>query len=95
MVEGVNVFPEGLRGMPARTDASKRLKKGAFTVTASEAAAANAQARGQATAFDMAHPALVRTFALDAGTTCNECRLEAVFVGLEAPVQDNPPYGLG
>jgi len=66
VVKGVDVFSERLRGMLASKDAWKRLKKGGFTVAASEAAAANAQAGRLPKAFAMAHPALIKPFALNA-----------------------------
>ena len=83
MVKGVDVFSERLRGMLASKDAWKRLKKGGFTVAASEAAAANAQAGGLPKAFAMAHPALIKTFALDASATTPSAGRRPFLWGLE------------
>ena len=83
MVKGVDVFSERLRGMLASKDAWKRLKKGGFTVAASEAAAANAQAGGLPKAFDMAHPALIKTFALNASATAPIAGRRPFLWGLE------------
>ena len=69
MVEGVDVFSEGLRRMFAWKDARELLEKGTFTVAASEAAAANAQAGGIPKALHMTNPPLISAFTLDAGTT--------------------------
>jgi len=46
VVKSVYVLPEGLGGMSSWEDAWELLKEGGFTVAASEAAAANAQAGG-------------------------------------------------
>ena len=83
MVKCVDVFSEGLRGMFARTDAWELLEKGTFTVAASEAAAANAQAGGMPKALQMANPALVSAFALDASTTAARTDWRPFFRGLK------------
>jgi hypothetical protein len=83
VVKGVDVFSERLRGMLARKDAWKRLNKGGFTVAASEAAAANAQAGGRPKAFDMAHPALIKPFALDASARAPSAGSRPFLWGLE------------
>jgi hypothetical protein len=69
--------------MLASKDAWKRLKKGSFTVAASEAATANAQARGLPKAFDMAHPALIKPFALDASARAPSAGSRPFLWGLE------------
>lgn len=68
VVECVDTFSEGLRGMFAQKDAWELLKKGTFTVAASEAAAANAQAGEMPETHHMANAALISTFTLNAGT---------------------------
>jgi hypothetical protein len=83
VVKGVDVFSERLRGMLARKDAWKRLNKGGFTVAASESAAANAQAGGLPKAFDMAHPALIKPFALDASARAPSADSRPFLWGLE------------
>ena len=83
MVKRVDVFSEGLRGMFARKDAWELLEKGTFTVEASEATAANAQAGGMPKALQMANPALVSAFALDAGTTAARTDWRPFFRGLK------------
>jgi hypothetical protein len=83
VVKGVDVFSERLRGMLASKDAWKRLDKGGFTVAASEAARANAQAGGLPKAFDMAHPALIKPFALDASASAPSAGSRPFLWGLE------------
>jgi hypothetical protein len=83
VVKGVDVFSERLRGMLASKDAWKRLDKGGFTVAASEAARANAQAGGLPKAFDMAHPALIKSFALDASASAPSAGSRPFLWGLE------------
>ena len=69
VVKSVDVLPERLGGMSSRKDAREWLEEGLFTVAASEAAAANAQAGGMPKALHMANPPLISAFTLDAGTT--------------------------
>jgi len=69
--------------MLASKDAWKRLKKGGFTVAASEAAAANAQAGRLPKAFAMAHPALIKPFALNASATAPSAGRRPFLWGLE------------
>jgi len=69
--------------MLASKDAWKRLDKGGFTVAASEAARANAQAGGLPKAFDMAHPALIKPFALDASASAPSAGSRPFLSGLE------------
>ena len=83
MVKGVDVFSERLRGMLARKDAWKRLNKGGITVAASKAATANAQAGGLPKAFDMAHPALIKPFALDPSARAPSAGSRPFLWGLE------------
>jgi hypothetical protein len=59
------------------------LKKGSFTVAASKAATANAQAGGLPKAFDMAHPALIKPFALDASASAPSAGSRPFLWGLE------------
>jgi hypothetical protein len=69
--------------MLARKDAWKRLNKGGITVAASKAATANAQAGGLPKAFDMAHPALIKPFALDASASAPSAGSRPFLWGLE------------
>jgi hypothetical protein len=69
--------------MFARKDAWELLEKGTFTVAASEATAENAQAGGMPKALQMANPALVSAFALDAGTTAARADWRPFFRGLK------------
>ena len=90
MVKCVDVFSEGLRGMFARKDAWELLEKGTFTVAASEATAANAQAGGMPKALQMANPALVSAFALNAGTTAARTDWRPLFRGLKVYLKTIP-----
>ena len=94
MVQCVDVFSEGLRGMFARKDAWDLLERGTFTVAAPEAAAANAQAGGMPKAIQMANPALVSAFALDAGTTATLADWRSFFRGLKVYLKTIPLPGL-
>jgi hypothetical protein len=76
--------------MFARKDARELLEKGTFTVAASEAAAANAQAGGMPKALQMANPALVSALALDAGTTATRADWSSFFWGLKVYLKTIP-----
>ena len=76
--------------MFARKDAWELLEKGTFTVAASEATAANAQAGGMPKALQMANPALVSAFALNAGTTAARTDWRPLFRGLKVYLKTIP-----
>ena len=80
--------------MFARKDAWELLEKGTFTVAASEATAENAQAGGMPKALQMANPALVSAFALDAGTTAARADWRPFFRGLKVYFKTIPLSGL-